>query len=87
MANPVVVICIKDEWVKVATNVTEGVIWILGSAPFKYVQSYRNTGSAPPIDVSEGATLDNGSVIHSELGIDVYVYAVSSDGRVRVDIA
>ena len=90
MATPVIVECDADVWTKVATNVTTGFIKKLKGSPVKMLETYRMTGDAAPDDDSEGAALFEDSdtmEIDSPLaGIDVYVYSIGGNGRVRRDV-
>jgi hypothetical protein len=74
--------------VKVATNVKAGYVWVINDGP-KYVHTYRLTGAAAPHDTNdreEAVQLDIGAQIGSSVGIDVYVMALGSVGKVRVDL-
>jgi hypothetical protein len=87
-SNPVQVNCPEGEWTKVATDVTTGNIKKLSVAPAKYLETYRLTGEAAPTSSFEGAevfTVQNPGDISADAGIDVYVMAVGSDGKVRAD--
>jgi len=89
MANPVFVDCIEDQWTKVATNVTSGVLHKVTEKPYEYLQTYRLTGGAAPVLKSDGvlAFIDNRyELISSSVAIDVYIYAITGRGRVRVDV-
>lgn len=90
MANPVLVTCTKDTWVKVATNVTVGQVHKMTEAPAQYNHTYRDTGEAAPTLKSEGVQIfiknENSIPIAAEAGIDVYIMALEADGIVRVDL-
>jgi hypothetical protein len=86
MANPVIVVCAADTWIKVATDVTSGVIWAYDN-PGHLIQTYRPTGDAAPVSDSEGVNLIlPGEEISSLSGIDVYVMSKNKTGSVRVDL-
>ena len=88
MANPIFVACPADQFTKIATAVTTGQIWKAQSTAV-YLQTYKLTGEAAPSSRDEGMKLfangDSEEISSSEF-IDVYVYAIGSAGRVRVDL-
>ena len=86
MANPIVVTCTKNTWVKVATNVTSGLVHILDFTPNLYLQTYRITGDPAPTLLTDAVPLENKDEISATSGIDVYIMAVTDDGKVRVDL-
>lgn len=85
MANTVVTPCLMGIWTKVATNVTTGFIHILDNSPSAYYQTYRTTGGAAPTGLTEAVKFDGSMEIKSSIGIDIYVWAQSDIGSVRVD--
>lgn len=86
MADPIFVdITPENTWVKVATDVTIGQVWVVDYS-VQYLQTYRDTGAAAPTLRSDGVDLEEVAWINSTLGIDVYVMALNGDGRVRVDL-
>lgn len=89
MPAPVFVNCPADVWTKVTTAVTTGQLWKAQSTA-TYLQTYRLTGETAPTDSSEGVKLfsdnQNSEEISSSDPIDVYVFAIGSAGRVRVDL-
>jgi hypothetical protein len=90
MANPITVNCLKNIWVKVATNVKDGQIKRLSKKPSLYLEIYKETGSAAPANTDEGIEIfikNNFEKISSSNPIDVYIYAVRRNGKVRVDLA
>ena len=87
MADPAIVACTKDTWVKVATNVTAGMVHLLSSAPNQYSQTYRMTGEAAPSTLAEAVTVPTTTLtISAAAAIDVYIYAHGAAGSVRVDV-
>lgn len=89
MADPVVVTCTKDTWVKVATSVTSGQVHKLGLSPNLYFQTYRLTGGAAPTNLADAVTAfvnTDTEDIAASAGIDVYLYAKGAVGSVRVDV-
>lgn len=90
MANPAIVSCTANTWVKVATNVTSGKIYRLKKKTATYLQTYRLTGQAAPTTIEEGVEMflpDNSpELISASAGIDVYVYCIGVIGSIRVDI-
>lgn len=86
MANPLVAEITKGSWVKVATNVTAGVIHVL-KFDAMYQQTYRLTGDPAPTLQTEGSQMSrDGAEISALVGIDVYIWCSSADGKVRVDV-
>ena len=88
MASPVIHNIPADTWVKVAENVTAGQVWKISSDPNVYLQTYRATGEAAPSNTIDSVNLFLESIseqISATDPIDVYVYAVGMDGKVRVD--
>lgn len=89
MANPVFVTCPVDNWKKVATNVMSGTLHKVDTSPYGYLQTYRLTGAASPTTKTEGVPAFEKSrkePIASDVYIDVYLYSLVDEGRVRVDI-
>lgn len=90
MADPVFVDCLADQWTKVATNVTSGQIHKWNPQPQEYLHTYRATGGAAPTDKAEGVRIFIGDNISESIsasaGIDVYLYPITENGRVRVDV-
>lgn len=90
MADPAHETLVKDEWKKVATNVTTGRVHALGG-PGRYFHTYRDTGVAAPSNSESNRALEGvpfegvSEEISSSIGIDVYVYC-SEVGRVRIDL-
>jgi hypothetical protein len=85
-SNPAIVVCTKNTWVKVATNVTTAVIWKRSLTPSKYFQTYRLTGAAAPTDLSTAISwLEQSLTMTNSAAIDIYIYASDSAGEVRVD--
>lgn len=85
MAKPKIKSLTKNTWVKVATNVSSGMVWALTLGPV-YLHTYRPTGQAAPTSRAEGVKLDESMQIYSLTGIDVYVMAAEYAGKVRVDV-
>lgn len=87
-SNPVIVPCPANVWTKVAGPIRSVVLHKKSNAPGGYLYTHRITGGPAPVSNSEGVPL-----FHSDLHftvadddlIDVYVWAVTSDGKVRVD--
>ena len=90
MPNPVEVNCTADTWQLVATNVTDGFIKRLSNAPNAYLETYRLTGQAAPTSRNEGSKCfietDQLDIDSPLAGIDVYIMALGSRGRVRRDV-
>lgn len=89
MANPAIINVPADQWTKVATAVTSGLIHRIETDPNKYLQTFRLTGEAAPTNITDGAlAFKNGDpeIISNSVNIDVYIYPVKKSGVVRVDI-
>lgn len=90
MANPIKVNISADTWVKVAENVTSGLITIKQWQPSRYYQTYRVTGDpAPTGDYNEDtSTVTTGHEINIAAleAIDVYMYCVDQSGEVVIAI-
>ena len=84
MASPVSVTVPVNTWTLVATNVTEGNVWILNNRAV-YSHYYVATGGAAPTDMSEAAVLpEPGLPISVDVASDIYVYAAGVAGEVLV---
>lgn len=93
MADPLVVNVPEWAWLKVATNVTTGVLTRLDSTVY-YYQTYRDTGGgAPPAPTAPAGGADgvipeeavrifdqsNQAQISGVAGIDVYIMCANRD--------
>jgi hypothetical protein len=88
MANPTIVAIPTSTWTKVATNVTRGFIHRVNQNT-TYLQTYRLTGQAAPIDFSEAIRMFEQTTVEeisAQAGIDVYVCAAPAAGEIRVDV-
>lgn len=90
MADPVFVNCTEGAWTKVATNVVTGKIWKVNTIPI-YLHTYRDTGGAAPTLQSDGVLIfqeeeSTFEEISAANQIDVYIWPIGGDGRVRVDL-
>ena len=80
MAEPAIHALPENTWVKVATGVTQGMVWVLKTNAV-YVHTYRLTGNPAPTDLTDSAPLPYpGLPISSEEAIDVYLRAEGFDG-------
>lgn len=92
MPNPSEVVCTENTWVLVATNVIadNATLWRMNTVPTSYYYTYRLTGQAAPTLITEGVPIfrnvDPDFENISASGVDLYVYALDGEGRVRVDI-
>ena len=86
MASPEVKPCPADVWTLVATEVHTGVVHIDDTSPNMYLQTYRDTGEAAPVDLTGALPFDPLFQISMNVAIDVYVRAVKNAGSVRVDL-
>jgi len=79
----------KDVWTKIAIGVLTGTVYNKKTA-VGYFQTFRVTGDPAPTDLEEGVGmfLDNPGYeeISSDSPIDVWVYSVKEDGKLRVDV-
>jgi len=89
-ANPAVITCTKDTWVKVATGILSGIVYRLSTSPERYVQTIRLTGQAAPTTMADAAEVftngDKAASVSSDAAVDVYVMACGAAGSVRVDL-
>jgi len=87
MANPVLVALPLNTWTKVATNVTNGMIYVKQYQPTDYVYTNVTTGGAAPTDESVSVILRSWTLaISSTSSIDVYMKCVSQVGAVVVNL-
>ena len=89
MANPVITPCPEGQWTLIAATVTNGIVHRKSTGPSVYLQTYRDAGDAAPTEQSEGVQVfieGDQAEISAVAAIDVYLYAVGSDGSVRVDL-
>lgn len=87
MADPTTVQCPADAWTKVATNVTEGQIWIKNTSPGVYKHTYRLTGNPAPANDDDAIPFYGPMIpISSSAAIDVYIKPTNRIGEVRVDL-
>ncbi|MCK5604103.1 hypothetical protein KAR91_19605 [Candidatus Pacearchaeota archaeon] len=90
MSDPLMVACPVGTWTKVATNVLVGMIHEKDTKAH-YLATYRDTGGAAPSDDGDEGVLafsdaDRALAIQSTAAIDVWIYAQTAAGRVRVDL-
>lgn len=88
MANPLPVICEADVWTIVAESVTAGQVKKLKNGPM-YLETYRMAGEEPPTEREEGVPIfinTYAETISAAAAIDVYIMAIASQGKVRVDL-
>ena len=91
MATPTFIALPADTWTKIATNVLQGQVHLVGTKPNIIRQTYiQPTGAAAPADnqalgvpVFEGVTSED---IHFKTGADVYLRPQGEASRVRVDV-
>lgn len=89
MANPVIKTTIKDEWTKVASNVTAGIIKRIDKSPTVYLETYRMNDDPVPTSADEGVPCfinSDSEIIEASAGIDVYIFTRGANGEVRVDL-
>lgn len=88
-ADPAIIACPADTWVKIADGVLAGTIHRRSNLPNLYRQTIRVAGAAAPTDDSDAVTAFDRcgeTSISSDAPIDVYIKAVSVAGEVRVDL-
>lgn len=86
MSNPNVQILPADEWTRVATAVTVGVIDIVTSTPIAYFRTYRIPDSSPPVGLQNVKQLFDGEPINATEKVDVYVFPSGGIGKIVVNI-
>lgn len=87
-ANPVIIQCPANTWVKVIDGVSSGVVHLKEGVAESFLQTYRVAGQAAPIDNSDAVpifTTENFALISNDAPIDVYIKAIGKAGSVRVD--
>jgi hypothetical protein len=87
MPNPQIVSCTKDEWTKVAAGVLQATIWRFSGNNTTFFQTYRIANATAPAndDLSDAVIFGSYVKVGSAAAIDVYVYAKTNTGTVRVD--
>ena len=91
MGNPVFVDLPKDVFTKIATNVLQGQVHLVGTKPNVIRSTYiQPTGATAPannaalgVPVFEGTT---SAALHFKTGADVYLLPEGEASRVRVDV-
>lgn len=90
MANPVIVALTNNTWIKVATAVTSGNLYIANTTHRKLYITYRVTGDDAPTDLVDAKIYEGKEqFIDSTEEIDVYVQCSSRsglDGSIRVAV-
>lgn len=90
MADPVVVSLTKDTWVKVATGVSNGMLWLITMESKYIVMTHRDTSGAAPANLNDAARVFlngcNSLAISSTSAKDYYLYSIGVDAKVRVDL-
>ena len=82
--------CPKDQYTKIATNVTSGNVHKM-KTDADYLQTYRLTAEAAPTLKNEAVRMfvDNPEeemIRNSPAAIDIYVWCCNEDGILRVDV-
>ena len=85
--NPSVIVCAKDVWTLVASDVVTGFVYPLHTGAV-YYSTYRITGqTAPTVLVDEGVRLRKpAGKIAGTRGLDIYVWAQRAAGKVQVHV-
>lgn len=83
--NPLIVHCPADQWTVAARNITSATIREKITGP-RYYQTYRTKGDTPPSSLAVGVMITNKNrKIESTVAIDLYIYAQTKTGSVRID--
>ena len=89
MANPTIVNCPKNTWVKIATNVFDLTFWLrTNKEATGFYETHRDTGGAAPTDLSDAVQLkdvDSPQVFYKPVASDIYIYCKDTAGTVRID--
>jgi hypothetical protein len=86
--NPIYKDCPANVWTLVASGVTGGFLNRILSTPSKYLWCYRKVRDPEPTDITEGITIFDRDDVQSlpvSTGLDIYIYPIGADGRVRLD--
>ena len=84
--KPSYVDTVGGEWTLVAEDVTSASIYCVSNVPAFYCWTYVLTGEDPPDDLPYVRLSANGQGFAFVSSVDIYVYSVSGDGKVRVDV-
>jgi hypothetical protein len=86
--NPLPIALPKGVWTMVAQSKLTGQIHRLPTLKGDtYLVTHRITGQAAPTDTTDAIYIDGQSVTFQyDTAVDMYVMAVDSDGKVRVDL-
>jgi len=83
------VLLTENTWTKIASAVVTGTIYNKNSGA-DYFQTYRIPNDPAPTDLAEGVGMflepQGFEEIKSDSPIDVYVYALGDQGKLRVDL-
>jgi len=88
MANPIFIDCPKNQWTKIATNISAINVHKVVRVTYEYLFTTVLTGGVAPTTKEEGVeAFEKGSLqeVYSSSKIDVYLFAITATGRVRVD--
>lgn len=89
MATPTIITLPADTWTLVASNVTGGQIKRLDRQDEFYYETHRPTGEPAPTSDTEGTIMfreSNAELIVTSEPIDVYIWSLKRQGKVRVDL-
>ena len=91
MANPVIVSLPANTWVKVATGVTAGMLWLRSMAARHIVMYQCDTTNPAPTDLSEAVRVfldgDNSLAISASDSKDIYLQSIDADGEKDLSLA
>lgn len=86
MANPALIVCTKDTWIKVASAVTSGMVRKITKG-VSYLHTYRVASDPTPSNITDAVKFLGDSIpISASAAIDVWIYAQGAAGKVRVDL-
>lgn len=85
MAAPAVISLTADTWTLVASNVTDGYVWVDNDDNTYYFNFVLTGGTAPSgFNKTERSLIGRNAIISHSEPIDVYVYRQGTDGDVMV---
>lgn len=86
MADPTDITLTENTWVKVAENVTAGIV-DLTTTQTTYLQTYVMTGNPAPTARADGRPFIGQQMqISATAAIDVYMFAIGTAGEVSVSL-
>lgn len=91
MADPVFKDVPEGQWTLVAESVVTGLLWKQPNKNSRIIQTYRETGGTAPTLRTDGVEAftdgeNKPEVISSSALIDVYLWSIGDDSRIRADL-